>query len=233
MRSASMRFEHVPADGSKEMKDEYMDSIEPFNFKELTDYNPAYLSGYVANKYDENQEEVKNRVDSRMRDTVRNELRATVNGYNSVSEQSCNVEFDDATIRYCMLPVWMLSTRYKGEVYSFAMNGQTGKVTGDLPIDNGKKTGMFITTSLTSFVVMLILFLIGVFLLGMEFSLIPIVIALAVALLIGGCVTSAEVHKMTAHRGTSASAYLIKDSFKLLAKNDRHVRTRYEKKNNS
>lgn len=231
MRSATMRFENVPADGAKGMKDEYMDSIEPFNFKELTDYNPAYLSGYVANKYDENQDEVKNRVDSRMRDTVRNELRSTVNGYTSVSEQSCNVDFDDATIRYCMLPVWMLSTRYKGEVYSFAMNGQTGKVTGDLPIDNGKKTGMFITTSLISFVVMAILFIIGIVLLEMEFSVITLIIALIIALIIGGCVTGAEVHKMTAHRGTSASAYLVKDSFKLIGKNDRHVRTRYEKKN--
>ena len=80
---------------------------------------------------------------------------------------------------------------------------------------------------------MAILFVIGVLLLGMEFSVIPLVIALIIALVIGACVTSAEVRKMTAHRGTSASAYLIKDSFKLLAKNDRHVRTRHEKKNNS
>ena len=41
-----------------------------------------------------------------------------------------------------MLPVWMLTTRWNGGQYTFAMNGQNGKVTGDLPVDQGKATKM-------------------------------------------------------------------------------------------
>jgi hypothetical protein len=39
--------------------------------------------------------------------------------------------------KYALYPVWMLSATYKGKPYTFAMNGQTGKFAGDLPIDDG------------------------------------------------------------------------------------------------
>ena len=39
-------------------------------------------------------------------------------------------------MKYALLPVWLLSTQWKGKNYLFAMNGQTGKLIGDLPIDS-------------------------------------------------------------------------------------------------
>ena len=36
------------------------------------------------------------------------------------------------------MPVWMLNTRWKDQIYTFAMNGQTGRFIGDLPTDKGK-----------------------------------------------------------------------------------------------
>ena len=33
-----------------------------------------------------------------------------------------------------MLPVWMVNIKYKDKMYTFAMNGQTGKIIGNLPI---------------------------------------------------------------------------------------------------
>lgn len=38
---------------------------------------------------------------------------------------------------YALYPVWILNTTYKGSKYIFAMNGQTGKLVGDLPLDKG------------------------------------------------------------------------------------------------
>ena len=53
--------------------------------------------------------------------------------------------FSNGKIRYSLLPVWMLHTRWNGNDYLFAMNGQTGKLIGDLPIDKGKVTKRFLT----------------------------------------------------------------------------------------
>ena len=39
---------------------------------------------------------------------------------------------------YVMLPVWMVNVKYKDKVYAFAMNGQTGKMVGNIPIDTKK-----------------------------------------------------------------------------------------------
>ena len=41
-------------------------------------------------------------------------------------------------MHYAMVPVWILTTRYKDEPYTFMMNGQTGEVVGSLPIDESK-----------------------------------------------------------------------------------------------
>ena len=40
--------------------------------------------------------------------------------------------------RLPLLPVWMLHTKWKGKDYLFSMNGQTGKLTGDLPVSWGR-----------------------------------------------------------------------------------------------
>ena len=45
-----------------------------------------------------------------------------------------NIALADGKVRYGLLPVWLLTTRYQDKVYTFAMNGQTGKMVGNLPI---------------------------------------------------------------------------------------------------
>lgn len=39
---------------------------------------------------------------------------------------------------YALLPVWLLNVKYKDKLHTFAMNGQTGKMIGDIPVDKGK-----------------------------------------------------------------------------------------------
>ena len=45
--------------------------------------------------------------------------------------------------RYALLPVWILNTQYRGKIYTFAMNGQTGKMTGSFPICPKRTAGWF------------------------------------------------------------------------------------------
>ena len=223
-RSGSMRFEKVPADGSKEMKDSYMDSLEPYDYSKITPYNAAYMSGYVASKYDEDANTVKPRVDERIKNSVKDKLRSTVTGYDSVDTQSCNVNIENGKITYCMLPLWMLSTKWNGETYTFAMNGQTGKVTGDLPIDKSKCTSYFIKNTVIAAIVLTVLCLIF----GFD-AVTGILIGLVCGLIFGAIMLSSAKSAMVAHVKTEASAYLIDSSFKLSRKEDRYIGTRHEK----
>ena len=62
-------------------------------------------------------------------------LRETVVGYTTVTQQQADIQVEDTGVRYGLLPVWILTTKYQGKDYTFAMNGQTGKMVGDLPMD--------------------------------------------------------------------------------------------------
>ena len=137
-REGTIDFEKVPADASSRMPDNHMDSIEPYDFSGLTAFSTAYLPGFLADKYDVDAQECAKRADERCRRTALNALSGTVMGYETVSAASENVRLRRGKVHYALLPVWMLSTRWNGQNFLFAMNGQTGKIVGDLPVDKGR-----------------------------------------------------------------------------------------------
>ena len=51
--------------------------------------------------------------------------------------ESSGVRLSNSSAKYALYPVWILNTTWNGETYRFAMNGQTGKVVGKLPLDKG------------------------------------------------------------------------------------------------
>ena len=60
-----------------------------------------------------------------------------VKGYSIVKPVSDNVKIQKASQKYALYPVWILNTTWRDQKYVFAMNGQTGKMVGDLPADKG------------------------------------------------------------------------------------------------
>ncbi|MHC6201605.1 TFIIB-type zinc ribbon-containing protein [Breznakiellaceae bacterium SP9] len=141
VRDGALGFKRVPVDGSEKMDDAYMDAIEPFDYTQMVDFSSAYLSGFLADKYDVDAEQSKLRANERIKKTVESEFRKTVSGYNSLTVESSSVQFSDGTVHYALFPVWMLNTKYLGVMYTFAMNGQTGKLIGKLPVDKGRFWG--------------------------------------------------------------------------------------------
>lgn len=137
-RSGEMAFEKIPVDASEKMDDAYMDSIEPFHYNEMVDFGTAYLSGYFADKYDVSDEECSPRAAKRVRTSLEEELRSTVVGYSGVTTKSSNINTNNGDIKYALFPVYILNTKYRDKTYTFAMNGQTGKFVGKLPISKGR-----------------------------------------------------------------------------------------------
>ena len=128
----------VPVDASSKMPDAHMDSIEPFDYSEMKTFSTAYLAGYMADKYDVSKEESENRADLRVANTIESMVNNTAIGYTTCVANNRAVNVKHKKAKYVLLPVWMLSTRWNGNNYLFAMNGQTGKFIGDLPISSKK-----------------------------------------------------------------------------------------------
>ena len=143
-RAGSLAFEKVPVDASTKMPDDYMDSLEPFDYGELKPFSTAYLPGFLADKYDVSVEDSQTRADERCAESLALELSKTVIGYETVSEVRREIEANLDEAHYALLPVWLLNTKWNGKGYLFAMNGQTGKMVGDLPVDKKKFWTMFL-----------------------------------------------------------------------------------------
>lgn len=137
-RSGVLEFKRVPVDGSTKMPDAHMDAIEPFDYNELKPFSTAYLPGKLADKYDQSAEQCKDRAVSRVKNSTEEMLRETVTGYEAVHKTRFDANVTQGQVKYAMLPVWMLHTKWKDKSYLFAMNGQTGKLIGDLPVSKGK-----------------------------------------------------------------------------------------------
>ena len=137
-RSGGMSFSKIPADGSQKADDAMMESIEPFDYSGMTDFSVGYLSGFVADKYDVTADESKIRANARVKRSIEAALLTTVVGYSSVIPTSSSVKIRDGKVTYAMFPVWLLHYNYKGQRFTYAINGQTGKTVGKLPISWAK-----------------------------------------------------------------------------------------------
>ena len=136
-RAGDLEFERVPVDGSSKMADDLMESIEPFDFSDAVDFQTAYLSGYLADRYDVTAEQSIDRANERIKRSTENAFRNTVHGYSTVSVENSSVRLNNGKAKYALYPVWVLNTTWRGKKFLFAMNGQTGKFVGDLPVDKG------------------------------------------------------------------------------------------------
>ena len=148
-REGYMDFSKVPVDGSSKLEAEVLEAIEPFDFSELKPFKAAYLQGYLSDRFDADAKSAKPRANERIRNSITEEIAKTTTSYQMVVPTQAAVSLNDNQVAYALLPVWILHTQYKGKDYRFAMNAQTGKFVGDLPIDYKK----FVLIVLMTFVI--------------------------------------------------------------------------------
>lgn len=157
-RKVDMVFDDIPADASVKLDNKLMNLIEPYDYSKMVDFSMAYLSGFLAEKYDEDSDAVFPRIEQRLREYGIALTRDTITGYTSVVSVCANVECSDISSNYALLPVWMMNYKYKDREYTFAINGQTGRMVGKLPVSIPK---MLITFGAVAIVAFLILFFSG------------------------------------------------------------------------
>ena len=100
----------------------------------MVDYNHAYLSGFLAEKYDVDSSKGEEVAKKRAEETIKNTFLESIKGYASTVIKNSNINNTIDNIEYVLLPVWMVNVKYKDKYYTFAMNAQTGEFIGDIPI---------------------------------------------------------------------------------------------------
>ena len=137
-RAGTVPFCKIPVDGSTKMPDEHMDAVEPYDYSELKPFSTAYLPGFLADKYDVPAEQSSVRANERASNTAYDVMRNSVSGYATCTPVNKALSLKKGSVKYALLPVWVLNTKWKDKNFLFTMNGQTGKLIGNLPVDWGK-----------------------------------------------------------------------------------------------
>ena len=157
LRSGSMNLKKIPIDASTRFDNSIMNSIEPFEYKDMIDYNHAYLSGFLAERYDDNEEVALKTASERAKKTVEKVMYEDSVGYTGKVITENTLIPNNIKREYALLPVWMVNVKYADKMYIFAMNGQTGEFIGDIPLDKKKTIIIGVTLFLTIFFLVILI----------------------------------------------------------------------------
>ena len=158
-REGTVTFNSVPVDGSTRFQDDLMNTIQPYDYKELVPYNHAYLSGFLAERYDVESNDTRKEIEKSVLDDAKNMFLNTASGYSMTKIKSNTLSTTEYNIEYVLLPVYMVNVKYMNKMYTFAMNGQTGEFIGNIPVD--KKKAVII--SIVMFISLTILFIVATY----------------------------------------------------------------------
>ncbi len=125
----------VPA--SKGITANESSSIQPFRLSALARYRPYYLAGWMAEEYSIEMDHAIQRTKAEFRSRQESEIASFMPGdTHSGLKVRTDIEVNGSDL--ILLPVHVLSYRYRDKVYRFLVNGQTGRVAGEKPY-SGKR----------------------------------------------------------------------------------------------
>lgn len=136
-------FDDVLVAGTGTKDKGILNAIEPFDCKRAVPYSPEFLAGFCAERYAVGLKDgwsvAADKMRSMLDDAITSEIRSRHNA-DRVSGLRFGTNYSAITYKYVMLPVWLSSFTYKGKVFNFMVNGQTGRVGGKSPVSAIKVT---------------------------------------------------------------------------------------------
>ena len=221
VRSGAMGFEHIPVDGSKKLDNKITESLEPYDLSAAVPFAPAVLAGALADHADVDSAECEERARQRVESSMEQALRETVIGYTTVIPRNKRFHTEEGKAAPVLMPVWLITTEKEGTIYTFAINGQTGKLTCDVPAD-AKKSWLYGGGVFALVFALACAALYFFDCLGTGTLVVAAVIALIAAFLVYGALVS-QLKRAGSAQG--AANYIIKNSFELFTRRDVYLHT--------
>lgn len=141
-RAGEIHFEDIVTPALSEEDREMLDGILPYPSDSLQDFSMPYLSGFVAKKRNIEQASVRDAVYGRMQGYAQSLLRDTIFGYTTVNTDTPRLLTRAMHWDYTLMPIWILTYKHRKKSFTYAINGHTGKIYGNFPI-NGRRLALF------------------------------------------------------------------------------------------
>ena len=140
-RSMEVDFTRIPVDASNQMDDKKMDLVEPYDYWALEQFQMKYMSGFFGEMYNQGSEQLEPRAHKKAERDSEELMMQSIVGYSTLANEYRNMNVNQKTVDYALMPVWVYEYAYRGETYTFYVNGQTGKVIGEMPVSKPKMIG--------------------------------------------------------------------------------------------
>lgn len=135
-REGNVSLRNLTENALKKANVKLTSGVMPYAYDKMKDFHMGYLSGFLAERRDIEQNIVQGKMQHTMRESAEKLMRDTISGYNSVSVKNTFFAPKKETWSYVLLPVWTITYKGRdGKVYYYSMNGQNGNICGDLPVD--------------------------------------------------------------------------------------------------
>jgi DNA-directed RNA polymerase subunit RPC12/RpoP len=148
--------------GSKGLPQKESLRIQPFQLPGLKRYEPYFLAGWLAEEYSVARDEALAMCQTEFQRQEHVNIGKFLPGdtHNGVK---LHTEFSHVNSDLCLLPIYILSYRYRDKIYRYLLNGQTGKMAGDKPL-SAKRIALFVAA------IVLFILLIGIAILAVQSS---------------------------------------------------------------
>lgn len=155
-RQGNLSIRNMPEAALKSKDKDILKYVCPFNGADFVPFSMSYLSGFFAEKRDVEKSEIESSVTEKIKAFSSDRLLQSIE-YANASIKDSSIRVGELKWSYNLLPVWVLSYKHKDKNYIYALNGQTGKVYGELPVSNKKLGALFAGVAAAASVILTIL----------------------------------------------------------------------------
>ncbi|HYP26852.1 MAG TPA: hypothetical protein VE262_09050 [Blastocatellia bacterium] len=132
-------FDDVLVPATESVSRPRLASLEPWDLALLKPYEPAYLSGYKAQRYQvelaRGFEEAKGLMSGVIEGDIRNDI-----GGDEQQITDLATSYSAIAFKHILLPVYLGAYRFNNKIYQVMINARTGEVQGDRPYSVWKIT---------------------------------------------------------------------------------------------
>ncbi len=153
VRGGDVIIKNVFERALKSQDRDMLNGVHPFDLSKVKPFSMSFLSGFQAEKRDIEKAELENEMERRMNEYAKQLLEDTMEGYSTIKIRDFQEKTDLSSWNYTLLPVWVLTYKYNGQIMPYAINGQTGKLYGGLPVAKGKVWALFAIIAVIVFVI--------------------------------------------------------------------------------
>jgi ribosomal protein L37AE/L43A len=125
-------FDDVMVRGTTRLMDDHQDKLEPWPLERAVPYQPDYLAGYAALRYDVEPEDGLGVAKQEMAHVIADDCRRDIGG-DEQRLHAVSTSYAHVMYKLVLLPVWVVAYIYAGKSWQVLVNGRTGEVIGSRP----------------------------------------------------------------------------------------------------